>query len=124
MFDAAGAPVDPYNLNSYVLSTATGTSSRTEDVKRSAYANLARSFDLRGNPLTLKGGLDKVEGAHIAASLAAFEARQDSLPAPETDGAQDVVMHAHRSSAGSGVPNAALQHEQARTVSAENKGWN
>jgi TonB-dependent receptor len=53
-----GAPVDPYNLNSYVLSTGTGTSSRTQDVKRSAYANLARSFDLGGAPLVLKGGFD------------------------------------------------------------------
>ncbi len=59
VFDGTtGAPVDPYNLNTYVLSTGTGTSSRTQDVKRSAYANLARSFDLGGAPLGLKGGLD------------------------------------------------------------------
>jgi TonB-dependent receptor len=55
---ATGAAVDPYSLNTYVLSTGTGTSSRTQDVKRSAYANLARSLDLAGTPLVLKGGLD------------------------------------------------------------------
>ena len=58
VFDASGAPVDPYNLNSYVLSTGNGGGSRTEDVKRTLYANLARSFDLGGAPLTLKGGVD------------------------------------------------------------------
>ena len=58
VFDASGAAVDPYDLDTYVLSTGNGTSSRTEDVKRTLYANLARSFDLRGTPLTLKGGVD------------------------------------------------------------------
>jgi iron complex outermembrane receptor protein len=59
VFDGTtGAPVDPYNLNTYALSTGTGTSSRTQDVKRSAYGNLSRSFDLGGTPLTLKGGVD------------------------------------------------------------------
>ncbi|MEO6245008.1 MAG: hypothetical protein ABIQ12_06200, partial [Opitutaceae bacterium] len=53
-----GAAVDPYNLNSYFLSTGTGTSSRTQDVKRSAYGNLARGFTLAGAPLVLKGGVD------------------------------------------------------------------
>jgi iron complex outermembrane recepter protein len=59
VFDGTtGAPVDPYNLNSYLLNTANGTSSRTQDVKRSAYANLRRDFDVAGTTLGLKGGLD------------------------------------------------------------------
>ncbi len=59
VFDGTtGAAVNPYDLNSYVLSTGTGTSSRTQDVRRSAYGNLSRSFDLGGTPLTLKGGVD------------------------------------------------------------------
>ena len=53
-----GAPVDPYNLSNYVLSTANATYRRTTDVKRSAYANLRRDFDLAGTPLVLKAGLD------------------------------------------------------------------
>lgn len=53
-----GAPVDPYSLDNYVLATANATFRRTQDVKRSAYANLRRSFDLAGVPLTLKGGVD------------------------------------------------------------------
>ncbi len=59
VFDGTtGAPVDPYNLNTFQLNTGNGTSSRTQDVKRSVYANLARGFDLRGTPFVLKGGLD------------------------------------------------------------------
>ncbi len=58
VFDASGAPVDPYNLSTYQLNTGNGTSSRTQDVRRTAYANLARAFDLRGAPFLLKGGFD------------------------------------------------------------------
>ena len=59
VFDGTtGAPVDPYNLSTYVLSTGNGTSSRTQDVKRSANASLRREFDLNGMPLGLKGGVD------------------------------------------------------------------
>lgn len=59
VFDGTtGAPIDPYNLNTFQLNTGNGTSSRTEDVKRTAFANLARNFDLQGTPLVLKGGLD------------------------------------------------------------------
>ena len=53
-----GAPVDPYDLGSFVLSTANATYRRTTDVKRSAYASLRRDFDLAGTPFALKGGLD------------------------------------------------------------------
>jgi TonB-dependent receptor len=56
--DAAGNPVDPYDINSYVLATSNGDMLNTTDVRRSAYANVQRDFDLRGIPLTLKGGLD------------------------------------------------------------------
>jgi TonB-dependent receptor len=59
VFDGTtGAPVDPYNLSTFQLNTGNGTSSRTEDVKRTVYANLARSFDLPVGSLGLKGGLD------------------------------------------------------------------
>lgn len=59
VFDGTtGAAVDPYNLNNFALATANGTSSETHDVKRSAFANLARELDLGGVPLLLKGGLD------------------------------------------------------------------
>lgn len=59
VFDGTtGAPVDPYNLGSFALASATGTSSESQDTKRTAFANLARELDLGGLPLVLKGGLD------------------------------------------------------------------
>ena len=56
--DAAGSPVDPYNINSYVLATSNGDMLNTTDVRRSAYANLQRDLDIRGVPATLKSGID------------------------------------------------------------------
>ncbi len=59
VFDGAtGAPVDYTQLSTFQLNTGNGTSSRTQDVKRSAYANLTRGFALAGTPLVLKGGVD------------------------------------------------------------------
>ncbi len=56
---ATGAPVDPYRLSNYVLSTAGNPQPRDSiDVKRSAYGNLRRDLDLRGAPLALKAGVD------------------------------------------------------------------
>lgn len=52
-----GAPVDPFNLDGYVLNTAATNAFLTIDRQRNAYANLRRSFFGRV-PLTLKGGLD------------------------------------------------------------------
>lgn len=52
-----GAPVDPFNLDGYGLTTAATNAFHTRDRQRNAYANLRRSFFGRV-PLTLKGGLD------------------------------------------------------------------
>ena len=52
-----GAPVDPYDIGNYALSTTTGKFHRTTDMQRSVYANARRDFFWRV-PLTLKGGLD------------------------------------------------------------------
>ncbi len=53
-----GAPVDIHDLDSFVLNTANATFRRTTDVRRSAYANLRRGFDVGGRPFTLKSGVD------------------------------------------------------------------
>ncbi len=55
--DAAGNPVDPYSLSSYVVTSATANTRRTDDTKRTAYASVRRDFQGRV-PLSLKGGLD------------------------------------------------------------------
>jgi iron complex outermembrane recepter protein len=56
--DAAGNPVDPYNLANYSLSTASMGHQESSDLQRTAFGNLRRDFDLRGIPLALKGGLE------------------------------------------------------------------
>jgi iron complex outermembrane receptor protein len=55
--DAAGNPVDPYSLSSYVVTAATANTRRTDDTKRTAYANVRRDFYGRV-PFSLKAGLD------------------------------------------------------------------
>jgi iron complex outermembrane receptor protein len=52
-----GAPVDPYNINTYALSTAGASPQTSRNVQRTAFANLRRDFD--GHiPFTLKAGID------------------------------------------------------------------
>ncbi len=55
--DAAGVPVDPYSLSSYVVTTANANTRRTDDTKRTAYANVRRDFNA-ATPFTLKAGVD------------------------------------------------------------------
>ncbi|MDO8466100.1 MAG: hypothetical protein Q7S46_12760, partial [Gallionella sp.] len=55
--DAAGQPVNPYSLDSYVVTGATGNERETDDAKRTAYANLRRDFRWPV-PLSLRAGVD------------------------------------------------------------------
>ena len=52
-----GAKVDPYDLGSYALSTASSTPQRSVSQHRTAFANASRDFHGRW-PLTVKTGLD------------------------------------------------------------------
>ncbi|MBL9186846.1 MAG: carboxypeptidase regulatory-like domain-containing protein [Opitutaceae bacterium] len=52
-----GAPVDPYNLDTYRITTATRQADRTYDRQRTAYGNLRRDF-YTTVPFTLKAGFD------------------------------------------------------------------
>ncbi|MDO8544789.1 MAG: carboxypeptidase regulatory-like domain-containing protein [Opitutaceae bacterium] len=52
-----GAPVDPYDINTYALSTASGTWLKSRNIQNTVFANLRRDLDWRW-PLTLKGGID------------------------------------------------------------------
>lgn len=53
-----GTAVDPNDITSYTLASANSATFDSTDVKRSAFANLRRTFDLRRASLTLKSGLD------------------------------------------------------------------
>ena len=52
-----GAPVDPYNINTYALSTAGGSPQKSRNAQHTAFANVRRDLDWRW-PLTLKAGVD------------------------------------------------------------------
>ena len=53
-----GAPVDPYNLANYALTSASIGEQESGDLQRSAFANLRRDFVVRDVPFSLKAGLD------------------------------------------------------------------
>ncbi|HUR58377.1 MAG TPA: carboxypeptidase regulatory-like domain-containing protein, partial [Opitutaceae bacterium] len=55
--DAAGAPVNPYTLDTYVMTAATQNTRATDDYKRTAYANVRRDF-FSEIPITVKAGVD------------------------------------------------------------------
>ncbi len=54
---ATGRPVDPYDINTYALSTAGASPQTSRNVQQTAFANVRRSFG-GAVPLTLKAGLD------------------------------------------------------------------
>lgn len=66
-----GAPVDPYNLGTYVLSSVTAQRRNPIDEQNTGYANVRRDF-FGPVPLTLKAGLD---GRHLTRQY-----RNHSLP--------------------------------------------
>ena len=58
VFDHLGRPVDPTDLDSYTLVSANSNRQKTYDTVKQAYANVRRTFDVRGVPVTLKVGAD------------------------------------------------------------------
>ena len=59
--DAAGQPVDPFNIGTYSLVSGSSTQTDSADIKRSAFANAARDFHWHV-PFTIKTGLDVQQG--------------------------------------------------------------
>src|SRR5204862_1976422 len=52
-----GAPIDPFNVNTYGLTTSTGVLLKAETYKRTAFANVRRDFATQV-PVTVKAGFD------------------------------------------------------------------
>ena len=51
-----GTPVSPYSLSNYVINSGTSTPTEAADLQRGLKANLARDFQVRGVPFTIKVG--------------------------------------------------------------------
>lgn len=98
VLDAVGNPVDPYNLNTYSLVNGVSSRQLTYDTKRQAYFNLGRDLDVRGVPLSLKGGLDmrtavrdlRGSGVEIYNFVGA-DGRASTIPAGSDDSAGVVL---------------------------------
>ena len=52
-----GAPIDPFNISTYGLTTSTGVLLKAETYKRTAFANIRRDISTR-IPVTVKAGFD------------------------------------------------------------------
>ena len=52
-----GAPIDPFNINTYGLTTSTGVLLKAQTSKRTAFGNVRRDF-FETVPVTLKAGFD------------------------------------------------------------------
>ena len=99
----SGAPVDPHNINSYVLTGAANNSNMTTDIQRNAYANLGREFAWQV-PVAVKFGLDfrqsardfsRAEGnvANAVYNFVGKDGRGSTTPtAPGSDDSAAVVL--------------------------------
>jgi TonB-dependent receptor len=88
---ATGAPLDPYRLDNYALTTTTVTNPRdVTDTQLGAYANARRDF-WGPVPFTLKGGLDFRQtlrdnlGSTLTASFVGRDGRPSTAPTGQSD---------------------------------------
>ncbi|MEO6244451.1 MAG: carboxypeptidase regulatory-like domain-containing protein [Opitutaceae bacterium] len=87
-----GAPVDPYDINTYALSTAGASPQLSRNVQRTAFANLRRDFDWHF-PLTLKAGVDLRQSrsdnrtSTTAVNFVGADGRASTTPLGSDDGA-------------------------------------
>jgi len=90
-----GAPVDPYNINTYALSTAGASPQTSRNVFRTGFAQLRRDFD-GPFPLTLKAGVDVRQSrtdnrtSTTSVNFVGADGRASTTPAGGDDGAGPV----------------------------------
>jgi iron complex outermembrane receptor protein len=107
---ATGAPVNPYDINSYALSTAGGSPQTSRNVQNTAFANLRRDFDWHF-PFTLKGGVDVRQSrsdnrtANYSTSFIGPDGRASTTPIGGDDGAVRVYdQHYYQRAGLYGIP--------------------
>jgi len=87
-----GAAIDPFNLGTYAISTATRQADRTFDLQRTAYGNLRRDF-LTSIPFTLRTGYDlrqslrDFRGGTTTFNYVGRDGRASTTPVGSDDGA-------------------------------------
>jgi len=84
---ATGAPVDPFDIDSYAVGTAGGSLQRAVNVQRSAYGHARRELVVREVPVTLKAGFDvrqderDIRGSQTALTFVGADGRASTTPA-------------------------------------------
>ncbi|MBI5768076.1 MAG: TonB-dependent receptor [Verrucomicrobia bacterium] len=92
--DATGAAVDPYALKNYVVTQATGNTRATDDIKRTAYANLRRDY-FGAVPLSLRAGLDVRQSERdqrVSAPAYTFVGRDGAVSTTLTATSDDLAL--------------------------------
>lgn len=95
-----GAPVDPYNIDTYALSTASGNLQTSRNVQNTGFANLRRDLDWRW-PLTLKAGVDVRQSrsdnrsANTAVNFLGADGRASTTPLGASDDGAGAVYDEH-----------------------------
>ncbi len=127
---ATGAPVDPYDIATYALSTAGSNPQLSRNVQNTAYANLRRNFH-PGFPLTLKGGLDARSSRsdnrtqNLAVNFVGRDGRATTTPLAGDDGAAPYYDNFYYQRAGLfGVPRVQwVSNETVLDTYRANPGW-
>ncbi len=89
---ATGAPLDPYKLDNYVVTALNSNRPESNDLQRTAYANLRRDFAWRV-PFSLKTGLDlrqsvrDLRGGTIPFTYVGRDGRASTTPVGSDDSA-------------------------------------
>jgi TonB-dependent receptor len=105
-----GAPVDPTRLENYVLASATDGSSIGIDLKRSAYGDIRRDFQVRGVLVSLKAGaaisqaMRDVRQSNPPFVFVGADGRTSTTPAGSDDGAAFLLDTAYTRPAPYGFP--------------------
>ena len=106
-----GAPVNPYDINSYALSTAGGSPQTSRNIQNTAFANLRRDLDWRF-PLTLKAGVDVRQSrsdnrtANTSVAYIGPDGRASTTPVGASDDGASIVYdeHYHQRAGLYGIP--------------------
>ena len=90
---ATGAPVDPFSLSSYAVTSANVGSAQTDDTRRTAYVKATRDFMWRV-PFSLRAGLDFRHAERTVAGGAATVnfVGQDGRPSTTPVGSDDQAL--------------------------------
>jgi TonB-dependent receptor len=108
---ATGAPVDPYDIHSYALSTAGGSPQTSRNIQNTAFANLRRDLDWRF-PLALKAGVDVRQSrsdnrtANTSVAFVGPDGRASTTPVGASDDGAGLVYdeHYHQRAGLYGIP--------------------